>query len=335
MVCLLLFLALLLCSCSCDLPQDTGHFRVLSYNVQNLFDTQLDGTEYAEYQDSKAWAQHSYRQRLKTLSQVVLHARLNLPDVLVLQEVENRSVVEDLLTYHLHRHGYQWFATAKGEGDAISVAIISRHPIKEAKVHTGAKGTRPILEATVGTEGEDVVLFALHAKSQIGEFAQTEALRLEVARTVIAAARQREGSLILLCGDFNSDPSAVWEGGDVQTALVDVNHPTSMRYLHEGSIVLTGDRTEVSSLIWYSGYLDQGLGLGEKGSCNWDGSWHQYDQILGNGHLFDRRGWEFSSFAVCDLPLCLEADGRPKAWNLQTLNGVSDHLPVLLTLSRL
>jgi len=335
MVCLLLLLVLLLCSCSCDLPQDTGHFRVLSYNVQNLFDTHLDGTEYAEYQDSKAWAQHSYRQRLKTLSQVVLHSRLNLPDVLVLQEVENQRVVEDLLTYHLHRHGYQWFATAKGADDAIAVAIISRHPIKEAKVHTGVQGTRPVLEARVETVREDVVLFALHSKSQIGEFAQTEALRLEVAKTVMAAAQQQEGSLILLCGDFNSDPTVVRECGDVQPALVDVAHPHAMRYLHEGSIVLTGSRTEVSSLIWYSGYLDQGLDLENAGSCNWDGSWHQYDQILGNGYLFDRRGWEFSSFTICDLPLCLEVDGRPKAWNLQTLNGVSDHLPVLLTLSGL
>ncbi len=333
MVCLVLLCILLLCSCSCDLPQDTAHFRVLSYNVQNLFDTYLDGTEYAEYQDSKAWSQSSYRMRLKTLSQVVLHPRLNLPDVLVLQEVENQQVVEDLLQYHLGRHGYSWFASAKAEGDAISVAIISRHPIKNAKVHTGEKGTRPVLEATVETRRDDVVLFALHAKSQIGEFTQTEALRLELAKTITASVRQREGSLMLLCGDFNSNPSAVWEHGDVQTALVDMNHPKAMRYLHEGSIVLTGKSEEVGPLIWYSPYLDQGLDLETKGSCNWDGSWHKYDQILGNGHLFDRRGWEFSSFAVCDLPLCLEVNGRPKAWNLQTLNGVSDHLPVLLTLS--
>lgn len=207
MICLLLLLVLLLCSCSCDLPQDTAHFRVLSYNVQNLFDTHLDGTEYAEYQDSKAWSQSSYRMRLKTLSQVVLHARLNLPDVLVLQEVENQQVVEDLLQYHLGRHGYCWFASAKAEGDAISVAIISRHPIKDAKVHIGEKGMRPVLEATVETRRDDVVLFALHAKSQIGEFAQTEPLRLELAKTITASVRHREGSLILLCGDFNSNPS--------------------------------------------------------------------------------------------------------------------------------
>ena len=51
---IVLFLCLLLFSgCSCDIEDDPKAFRVLSYNVQNLFDARLDGGEYPEYQEDR------------------------------------------------------------------------------------------------------------------------------------------------------------------------------------------------------------------------------------------------------------------------------------------
>ncbi len=325
---------LLCCGCDATIAPDEKTFSVLSYNVQNLFDASLEGSEYAEYQDPETWDEGSYRLRLKTLSNVLLDPELALPDTIVLQEVEGPEVVRDLLHYHLSRKGYRWYAVSKGVESPIAVAIISRHPITNSVVHA-TSGCRPILEASIETDRNLVVLFALHAKSRIGGGEETEKQRIALSRALSLAAKEREGFLTLLCGDFNENPDAVWEAGGTQTALVDISHPDSNDFIQAGSLALTGDRASVGPSWWYSPYLDdESQYISPPGSCCWTGAWHRYDQILGNGHLFDGMGWEYADFSICALPSLLRSDGTPHDWDLRIKNGVSDHLPVLLTLTR-
>ncbi|HPE93068.1 MAG TPA: endonuclease/exonuclease/phosphatase family protein [Sphaerochaeta sp.] len=330
MLILIILCLSLLCSCSCDIEHDPKTFRVLSYNVQNLFDARLDGGEYPEYQDPKVWNDRSYRMRLETLSKVLLSEKLLSPDVIILQEVEGPRVVEDLLSLHLGRKGYRWYAVAKGTDAAISVAVISRHPIASSTVHASA-GIRPVLEATICTEGGDISLFALHAKSQIGDGAD---LRLSLAKVVSRASYERAGSAVLLCGDFNEDPSSVWDSAASAPALVDMNHPEATRLQAAGALGLVGDHAALAPGLYYCPYLDESWKGSAPGSCSWDGLWHRYDQILANGKLFDGMGWEYESFSIENLPSLCSSDGRPYAWNIRTLQGVSDHFPVLMTLKR-
>ena len=333
MLILLLLSLVLATSCSCDLPVDEHSFRVLSYNVQNLFDTHLDGDEYEEYQDPKVWNQSSYRQRLRTLSSIVLDSSLSYPDVLVFQEVEGPRVIEDLLTYHLGRRGYRWFACCKDEGSAISVAVVSRHPIKNFAVHSGDQ-FRSVLEVEIDTVRSSIVIFALHAKSQIGNFAETEAQRLSQIKALGEPLKRQNDSLLLICGDFNENPDAIWHSGGVQTALVDYTYPQAPYLIAQGSLGITGNKHMLGPRLWYSPYLDQSQTFELEGSCNWDGTWHRYDQILANEKVYDQMGWEFAEFRICALDRCLSSDGRPDAWNLALKSGVSDHLPVMLTLKR-
>ncbi|HRV23891.1 MAG TPA: hypothetical protein P5046_01610, partial [Sphaerochaeta sp.] len=164
MIVLLLILITSCFGCSCDIPADEHVFRVLSYNVENLFDATLDGTEHAEYRDSKKWNERSYRLRLRNLGKILLDPALNHPDVIILQEIENERVVEDLLSFHLAKKGYRSYAVARTEGSPISVGAISRHPIVRSSVHA-VPGGRNILEVVISTPVEEVVIFALHAKS--------------------------------------------------------------------------------------------------------------------------------------------------------------------------
>lgn len=329
---ILLICITLLVGCNAEITDDPRIFRVLSYNVQNLFDSTLDGDEYPEYQDPKRYNDLSYRRRLSTLAKTITDAQLGYPDVLVLQEVEGPRVVEDLLRYHLGRHGWAWYVTASEPEGAISVAVISRHPLQNPVIHSWEGGGRPALEVTVETSGEQIVLFALHAKSQIGIFEETEEQRVALIETVGEAARCKEGENILICGDFNENPTAVWESGGVRTALVDSSHPEARRYVEQGSLGLVGEARQVCAPWFYSPYLDEHPP--KRGSCNWDGTWQQYDQILASSRLFDAMGWEYASFEVCELDYLLTGDGRPKAWNLALLSGYSDHLPVMMTLRR-
>ncbi|MBG0766481.1 endonuclease/exonuclease/phosphatase family protein [Sphaerochaeta halotolerans] len=335
MIVLLLSIFILLFSgCDATISPDEKTFAVLSYNVQNLFDATLEGSEYEEYQDPDSWDEGSYRLRLKTLSNVLLDPSLALPDIIVLQEVEGSPVVHDLLSYHLSRRGYRWYAVSKGEESPIAVAIISRHPVSNAVVHA-APGCRPFLEATVETSRGDVVVFALHAKSRIGGDEETEARRIALSGALTQAAKNHEGTLTLLCGDFNENPDAVWGSEGRQTALVDISHPESSQFIQSGSLAVTGDQEKVGPSRWYTPYLDaQYEFLSPSGSCCWTGQWLRYDLILSNGYLFDGLGWEYDAFSICALPSLLNSDGTPNAWDLGIKNGVSDHLPVLLTLTR-
>lgn len=328
---IILLACLILCTgCSCDIEHDPKHFSVLSYNVQNLFDAQLDGGEYPEYQDPKVWTDRSYRMRLNTLSKVLLSDAVGLSDVIILQEVEGERVIEDLLSLYLGRRGYRWYAVAKGEDAAISVALVSRLPISSSVLHA-KDGIRPVLEATITTQAGDICLFALHAKSQIGD---GEPLRLALSKVVSLAASEKLGSTVLLCGDFNEDPTSIWENAGRQTALADAGHPDANAYQRDGSLLLVGSSAQVGPLSFYSPYLDELWETEVGGSCNWDGKWHRYDQILGNSKLFDGSGWEYESFSIQNLPSLRTSDGRPLAWNLKTLQGISDHFPVLMTLRR-
>jgi len=322
------------CGCSLDV-QDTNEkeFKILTYNVQNLMDDKLDGDEYPEYRPSEKWGTESYHQRLRKLNEVLTNRSIGWCDVLVLQEIEHEGVIADLLGRHLGRKGYEWYAVAKGEGSAISTALISRNKPKHVAVHA-VEGCRPVLEAVFDTERGEVVIFALHAKSQIGEFSETEALRLGLSRVLKEAAIRHEGSLIVLCGDFNTNPDAYKDNRTVQPALIDIGEQKARTYMAEGSLGITGRRDLVYSDVWYSPFVDGHNKFEKPGTCYFGGSWHHYDQFLGNGLLFDGFGWEYGSTAIVAPSIALKSDGTPMAWNLSTLSGVSDHLPVLLTLLR-
>lgn len=327
-----LFLIVFLAVCT-SCAQDAGgvpSFTVVSYNVQNLMDARLDGTEYEEYLPSESWNEENYHIRLKRLAGTLTDPVLRDCDLFVLQEVEHEGVLRDLVTRHLSRWGYGYYAAAKEKDSAISVGLVSRIRPEEVKVH-GVPGARPVLEAVFSLEGEEVVVIALHAKSQIGE--DTEKLRIECSKTVKAIGGEHPGSLVLVAGDFNEDP----DGGrdqEGQRALVLLDQPRTNWDEAHGSLAVSGERGRISGPVWYDPYLDDILGFPTQGTCCYDGAWHQYDQIIGREELFDGRGWEFSSFTVCALDTLLKTDGRPYSWDRNLLSGYSDHLPVMMELVR-
>ncbi len=333
---LLALLIALLVGCGCSLDVQDAHekeFKILTYNVQNLMDDKLDGDEYPEYRPSEKWTTESYHMRLRKLNEVLTSRSIGLCDVLVLQEVEHEGVVADLLNRHMGRKGYLWYAVAKGEGSAIATALISRKKPKHVAVHA-VEGARPVLEAVFETERGEIVIFAVHAKSQIGEFAETEALRLALSRVLKEAAARHQGSLVVLCGDFNTDPDSYKGNGFVQPPLIDIGEQKARSYMGSGSLGITGNRSLVYSDVWYSPFLDTKNRFEKPGTCYFGGSWHNYDQFLGNGLLFDGLGWEYGSTEIIAPSVVLKPDGTPMAWNISSLSGVSDHLALLFTLLR-
>ncbi|RLA82023.1 MAG: hypothetical protein DRG78_08275, partial [Epsilonproteobacteria bacterium] len=142
-------------------------FMVASYNVQNLFDIQKQGTEYSEYTPGKhGWSKRMSQIKVDNTAEVICDMNA---DILGLQEVENSQIFETLIK-RLKRVGckYRYFAISNKKGSAIQVALLSKFPIKYSRdiQVSYAPRVRNILEIEVLIDGRPLVLFVNHWKSK-------------------------------------------------------------------------------------------------------------------------------------------------------------------------
>lgn len=324
-LCVLCF-CVIWCVVCCDTrhSHDEQTFMVMSWNVQNLMDAHLDGTEYHEYKPSSGWDEDGYRTRLKAVARVVTAAN---PHLVVFQEIEHAKVLEDLLKTHLLREGYAWYGATTQPDSAIQVGFISRIPVDSVTVHR-IGNNRPVLEIVCMSEHGKLVIIGVHGKSRKEGIAETEPERIELSSLIkrLAQAHGNE-TIVLAAGDFNGDAQSHLLG-KFQTALVPSHHPRAALYEQQGSLLISGTH---ENGVWYNPWMDLSIAPAREGSYWYGGLWYQYDQILGLGPLFDGIGWEMDSFGVVTDALC-NADGTPQAWNIRLRTGVSDHLPVWLRL---
>ena len=103
---------------------------IVSYNVQNLFDDQLDGGEYSEFRPENGWDDEQFHAKMKRISEALRLSGDNgsLPDVAVLHEVENRAALVKLNELYLDR-AYRNVLHLSRPGDAVQSAVLSRLPI--------------------------------------------------------------------------------------------------------------------------------------------------------------------------------------------------------------
>ena len=335
---ILLFI-LYLCGCGCDLNgagSKSGRLVVMTYNVQNLFDPYVTGNEYPEYTPEGGWSADLYRTRLERLSRALTQGHETVPDIILLQEIENAGVLADLVRLHLGSWGFQWFAATSDRDSPIQVGVVSRFPIVHAITHA-VQGTRSILECTIDTGGSEITILNLHAKSRIEGVEETEPLRLATSRAASARSdeifRMRSFHPVIIGGDFNESADAAYrEGGSFTHALVPIDVPDAQERKREGALIVTGATPPNGT--WHSWWLDRRMLLLATcdGSYLYRGVWETYDQLLLSPAFFDDYGWEFQRGHVASFsPLCNEK-GHPDAWDVRTGKGFSDHLPVSVVL---
>ncbi len=334
--------------------------RLVSWNVQALFDDTDTGTEYAEYRASAGWNSASYQERLKTLGAALLSFPDGGADIIALQEVENPRILQDLAQNALARRGYQWSAFANLSGGSLGVGILSRYPISSALTHSissyGQTIPRPILEARIDFDGAPLTLFVCHWKSKLGDTGATEVLRRAASRVI----RQRLGILtqntpslsVLVVGDLNENTNEFERqgGGTITALLPDTPDAEALvqgifgsrdpeaapNALGEPDFVVITDRKPPRS-FWSpprATFFDPWMKGLWKGSYAYQSSWEQIDHILCPDSLFDGQAWEYASFAVAEGAPFTGDSAYPLSFNPKTLKGLSDHLPVMVTLER-
>jgi endonuclease/exonuclease/phosphatase family metal-dependent hydrolase len=338
-----------LCCCKSVIKDDDAQTRlsVLSWNVQALFDGEDQGTEYDDYSLSEGWSKEKYEARLNSIAKGI-NAIPERPDIIGLIEVENAEILEDIISTSLKDQGYRWTFFARNPEGALGIGIISKHPFLETKSHSiiadGEINPRPMAEIRVDVGGEPLVLFVCHWKSKLGDPEITEAQRKASARLALRRVMELEqespGIPIIVMGDLNENHDEFYrEGGSFITALLPDDEDAAILAENASSItqdflVVTQEKAQQAVHFDYPHnlfYTPWGNEL-QNGSYVYRENWETIDHFLVRPSLYDGLGWDFSSCTTLTTSPFTTAAGNPASYNPRTGWGISDHLPLLMTM---
>lgn len=207
--------------------KDTLSFRVVSYNVENLFDYRHDTlkNDYEFLPDGmRHWNYGKYKKKLDAIARVITAVGGWTPPALVaLCEVENDSVLRDLTQRSILREtGYRYVMTDSPDQRGIDVALLYQRnmfkllsyqsiPIPQTSGKKKFRPTRDILHVSGLLLNRDTLdVFVCHLPSRSGGAKESEPYRLFAAQQLKTAAdsiyRRRRHPKILIMGDFNDYP---------------------------------------------------------------------------------------------------------------------------------
>ena len=302
---------------------------LVTYNTQTFFDAVEDGTEFKEYKGSKSrWTAQKYKVRLERLKNTMFAAgeklsgkKDRLPDIVVLQEVENDRVIEDFCKQLPSGENYPYaVCPPRSEKGAFTTMILSKYPIERYFAHrlyTEQKvSLRPLMEVVLNTGSKDnprlLTVFAVHWKSKTGGSGSVAVRALQEAQLIKKIQEHREKNPhipFVVCGDFNQ-------------TLEEFN------------------RLNEFSVCWDTeGYKEEHeAGTQPDGSYYFKNSWEKIDHIFYESGAADYDTSETASdagsayiepllFFVLYEPPLIE-DGKPVRYNVLTGEGYSDHLPL-------
>ena len=302
-------------------------FRVLFWNVENLFDCKDDPRKNDNefLPDAKRnWTPYRYWEKVRNLAKgIIASGNDYVPDLVGLCEVENDSCLYDLTRRSpLREAGYRYVMTDSPDQRGIDVALLYQRASFKVLQHQSIrvphkqlkKGpTRDILHV-VGkvVSGDTLDVMVCHLPSRSGGQAKSEPYRIFVAdlikQTVDSLLEVRNHPHIILMGDFNDYPT-----------------DKSMKRLCSGKRL-------------------HNLMKGKKGgSYRYRGEWGMLDQFIVSGSLLKKksniRTSKDKAQVLCH-PFLLEEDDKYggekpfRTYNgMRYQGGFSDHLPICLDLT--
>lgn len=322
----------------------TQRVSIMAFNVENLFDTADDpGKDDATYLPSAVksdpehvagcqlievdrwredclyldWSEDALRFKLEQLAATILaYDPGRGPDIIALQEVENIGVLDRLRREFLAAAGYREPVLIEGLDDrGIDVAFLSRlpvvgepvlHPVDMSAFPDRAQDTRGILQADFQLpDGTLLTGYSVHFPAPFHpiEMRWTAYEHLNRIRADLPADRP-----VFAAGDFN----------------------TPRREMQDTSIM-----DEMVRPFWIVAHE---VGCeGCKGTNYWrrGESWSFLDMILFSPAASSRWTLDVDSIdVVTAYEGQLHEDGTPKRFDLEAREGVSDHLPIVMSLER-
>lgn len=310
-------------------------FTAAFYNVENLFDIVDDPTinDNEFLPDApKQWTVNRYKQKLTDLAEVISAIPgSGLPDMLGLCEIENRTVLLDLVKeQELSIAGYLMVHKDSPDRRGIDVALLYKpdrfrilhEDFFTAPLVTSGNPTRDVLYAKGLVEGKDTLhVFVNHWPSRYGGVEKSAPNRNAVAALVryrIDSLQQAQPDCkILVMGDFNDNPDN-----------------ESMDEILGGALLPDATHQPLYNLHAAS-YAD------EEGTFNYRGEWSMLDQILVSWSLMDAISGLFcppDAGGILREPFMIYTNKQGVEYPSKTYGGenyyggVSDHLPVYVNM---
>ncbi|MCB4776116.1 MAG: hypothetical protein LGB73_05000 [Sulfurovum sp.] len=308
-------------------------FKVANYNVENLFDTIYNGTEYEEFVPGKhGWSSRMVEKKLNHTAEVLCD--LNA-DIVGLEEIENEQIFRQLQK-RLKRVGcnYEYGAITHKKDAAIQVALLSRFPIlsKQELQVSHVPHVRNILEVTVDVEGLPFTLFVNHWKSKGHK--GYESKRLSYAKVLASYIEKmpKERAYMIL-GDLNSNYDAHLT---LPQRLDDTNGKRALQHLlHtvQGRKLFTEDDVRLGKRgRHYDLWLE--LSPQERWNHKFYGKKSTLGHMLLPQSMLDGKGIDYvnDSFRVFKPRYLFTPKGYINRWQMRegkhTGEGYSDHLPI-------
>ncbi len=298
---------------------------LVELNCENLFDCRHDSLkDDMEYlpQSLRRWTPKRYWRKLDAIGRAVVSCcddstSFGLPDIVVLCEVENDSVMRDLTRRSLLRNmHYDYLMTNSSDLRGVDVAVMfhtySFSPISHRALRVepveGMRPTRDILYVAGRTAmGDTLHIFAVHAPSRYGGESHSRPFRMAVAERLCMAVdsvrSQTPDAKIIVAGDFNAYTD------DKSIGFITAHS------LHDVTATATGRN-------------------GAKGTYCYDGWWGSLDHVFVSFNLLSM----LHSANINDASFLLERDKRYGGRKpFRTYNGMryqpggtSDHLPLVV-----
>ena len=323
-----------------SIAQEKRNFKIHTiafYNVENLFDTINDvnkNDEASPIMEIKFNRSEIYNKKVSNMAGVIADIGADLvkksPSIVGLCEVENRSVIEDLLKdKNLKDKNYEIIHYDSPDERGIDVAMIYNEDvfkITSTKSHeliiydskTSKRNyTRDQLVVSGLLEGELIHLIVNHWPSRSGGEERSRAGRMAAAelnkKIIDSLQGEYNDAKIITMGDFNDDP-----------------HDDSMKKIlnakkHIKDVKENGIYNPMETIL-----SDQGIGTNAYRDV-----WQLFDQILVSKPFLNKNydSYQFYKAGVFNKSYLINKSGRYKGYPYRSFSwgsftgGYSDHLP--------
>ena len=326
-----------ICSLTC-IGQEKKPYKICSiafYNTENLYDT------IAEPNDNEFtpnginhWNTPKYFEKInntaKVLSQIGFDETGLPPAVIGLSEIENISVLDDLVkTEVLAKYGYKIVHQDGSDLRGVDCALLYRPEIFDVKRVVMYKLitdipnfiTRDQITITGNFDGEEMTFIVIHWPSRRGGEKPSMPKRIAAAqlsrKIVDSILNVNENAKIVVMGDFNDDPIDISIKKHLQTAATKTKAKNGIMFNPMESMFKNG-----------------------MGSLAYNDKWNLFDQIIISPAFVDNsnKGYRFYQSHIFKRQYLLQNEGRFKGYPFRTYvgnnyqGGYSDHLPVFLLL---
>ncbi|WP_394747868.1 endonuclease/exonuclease/phosphatase family protein [Spongiimicrobium salis] len=304
-------------------------YTIAFYNLENLFDVEEDPNTLDDDftpDGFKKWSKkrlHKKLQKLgKTIAEIGFKETEKLPSLVGVAEVENDTVLEDLLkTEGMRKGNYDFVHYDSPDERGIDTALIynkehfevldSEPIVLYVNNPDGERdNTRDILYVHGRLNGEEVHIFVNHWPSRRDGDKETAYKRIEAAATIGRFMDRLEEQYAdpnyIVMGDFNDDPKSE----SIQKLL------ERDRLFNPMEKMLSPDR----------------------GSASYRRQWSLFDQIIISHNFFNiqKDTHSFTEADIFDQGFLMERKGKYKGAPYRTfagrkyLGGYSDHFPVFI-----